>query len=202
MPVRDTGVVRSRLGPRFFDRDVLVVAEDLLGATITHEGVAVQLTELEAYAGIGDPGSHAHRGMTPRTRALFGAPGDLYVYFTYGRHWCANLVTGSRGSGAAVLLRAGRVVAGEPLARQRRGDTVHIFHRDQEIATHPVLPGTHQFRIVPEHGPGAIARLTRHRRSTCRESATHPGALPEVEVRDLACYEALCGSATAQEVQP
>ena len=91
---------------------------------------------------------------------------------------------------------------GQRVEVQRRGDTVHIFHRDQEIATHPVLPGTHQFRIVPEHGPGAIARLTRHRRSTCRESATHPGALPEVEVRDLACYEALCGSATAQEVQP
>ncbi len=113
-----------RLGPRFFDRDVLTVAPELLGATVAHAGVTVRLTEVEAYAGIGDPGSHAFRGMTPRTEALFGRPGDLYVYFTYGMHWCANLVCGPRGSGAAVLMRAGQVVAGEPQARRRRGAAV------------------------------------------------------------------------------
>lgn len=91
---------------------------------------------------------------------------------------------------------------GQRVEVQRRGDTVHIFHRDQEIATHPVLPGQHQFRIQPEHGPGAIARIARHRRSTVSDRSPRPDAVPEVEVRDLACYEALCGSAVAQEVQP
>lgn len=85
---------------------------------------------------------------------------------------------------------------------QRRGDTVHIFHRDREVATHLVLPGTHQFRILPEHGPGAIARIVRQRRSTRRESAPQAAALPEVEIRDLTCYEALCESAVAPEVRP
>jgi hypothetical protein len=90
---------------------------------------------------------------------------------------------------------------GQRVEVQRRGDTVHIFHRDHEIATHAVLPGQYQFRILPEHGTGAIARITRQRRSTVSDSPTRPDAFPEVDVRDLACYEALCGHATAQEGQ-
>lgn len=85
---------------------------------------------------------------------------------------------------------------------QRRGDTVPIFHRDQEIAPPPGLPGQHQFRILPEHGPGAIARITRQRRSTLSARTTRPGAFPEVEGRDLSCYEALGVSAAASEAQP
>ena len=91
---------------------------------------------------------------------------------------------------------------GQRVEVQQRGDTVHIFHRDQEIATHPVLPGPHQLRILPEHGPGAIARLPRQRRSTLSEPTPRASALPEVEIRDLAWYEVVCGSATAQEVHP
>lgn len=91
---------------------------------------------------------------------------------------------------------------GQRVEAQRRGDTLHIFHRDHEVATHPVLLGRHQFRIVPEHGPGAIARLSRQRRSTLSEPSPRAGALPEVEIRDLACYEALCENAAAHEVQP
>lgn len=83
---------------------------------------------------------------------------------------------------------------GQRVEAQRRGDTVHIFHRDRDVATPPLLPGTHQFCILPEHGPGASARTARHRRSTWRAPASPPGVRPEVEVRDLACYEALCGS--------
>jgi transposase len=91
---------------------------------------------------------------------------------------------------------------GQRVEVQRRGDTVHIFHRDHEVATHPVLSGSHQFRILPEHGPGATARTARHRRSTWREPAGRSGALPEVEVRDLACYEALLRGSDGQEVHP
>ena len=103
------------------DRPVLDVAPGLLGCFIEAHGVRVRLTEVEAYAGQGeDPGSHAHRGPTPRTEIMFGPPGRLYVYFTYGMHWCANVVTGPEGRAAAVLLRAGEVVDGLELARERR----------------------------------------------------------------------------------
>ncbi|WP_447603793.1 Mu transposase domain-containing protein [Nitrospira sp. Nam80] len=91
---------------------------------------------------------------------------------------------------------------GQRVEVQRRGEMVHIFHRDREVASHPVLAGTHQFRILPEHGPGAIARIARQRRSTRGESAPWAAVLPEVEIRDLACYETLCGRVNAHEVQP
>jgi DNA-3-methyladenine glycosylase len=101
------------------------VAPALLGCWVVTdrpEGtVAVRLTEVEAYSGEGeDPASHAHRGPTPRAAIMFGPPGRLYVYFSYGVHWCANVVVGPEGRGSAVLLRAGEVVAGEELAAVRR----------------------------------------------------------------------------------
>ncbi|GAA1475555.1 DNA-3-methyladenine glycosylase [Nocardioides aestuarii] len=96
------------------------VAPLLLGAVLRHDGVAVRLTEVEAYGGADDAGSHAFRGRTPRSSVMFGPPGRLYVYFTYGMHHCANVVTGPEGSASAVLLRAGDVVEGLDLARSRR----------------------------------------------------------------------------------
>jgi len=101
------------------------VAPRLLGAVLTHrsgEGtVAVALTEVEAYAGEQDPASHAWRGRTARNAVMFGPAGHLYVYLSYGLHWCANVVCGPDGEAAAVLLRAGRVVEGRELAQSRRG---------------------------------------------------------------------------------
>jgi DNA-3-methyladenine glycosylase len=112
--------VGPRLTRAFFAEDVLDVAPALLGATMTHAGVTVRLTEVEAYAGEADPGSHAYRGPTPRTGVMFGAAGHLYVYFTYGMHWCANVVCGPDGEASAVLLRAGEVVGGVDIAASRR----------------------------------------------------------------------------------
>ena len=97
------------------------VAPDLLGCLLVGHGVTVRLTEVEAYSGSGlDPASHAHRGPTPRNQLMFGPAGFLYVYFTYGMHWCANVVTGPEGHASAVLLRAGEVVDGLDVARARR----------------------------------------------------------------------------------
>jgi DNA-3-methyladenine glycosylase len=104
----------------------------MLGCTLTHGGVTVRLTEVEAYDGSNDPGSHAFRGQTPRTQVMFGEPGGLYVYFTYGMHWCANLVCGPAGAASAVLLRAGEVVGGLELARNRRAGVV-----DRDLARGP-----------------------------------------------------------------
>jgi DNA-3-methyladenine glycosylase len=101
------------------------VAPTLLGCWLVSdrpEGtVVLRLTEVEAYSGSGiDPAAHSHRGPTPRAAIMFGPPGRLYVYFSYGVHWCANVVVGAEGDGEAVLLRAGEVVVGEELARSRR----------------------------------------------------------------------------------
>ena len=108
----------------FFARHSVQVAPELLGCVIEHQTpaglVAVELTEVEAYAGASDPASHAYRGKTARNAVMFGPPGHAYVYFTYGMHFCVNLVCLGNGSASAVLLRAGRVIEGEELARARR----------------------------------------------------------------------------------
>ena len=120
----------------FFARPSVEVAPDLLGCVLEHETadglVAVELTEVEAYAGRSDPASHAYRGKTPRNAVMFGPPGHAYVYFTYGMHFCVNMVClGEAGSASAVLLRAGRIIAGEGLARARRTrGTTAIAPRD------------------------------------------------------------------------
>lgn len=110
---------------RLLLRDPQLVAPRLLGSHVVSEIggtlVRLRLTEVEAYGGVGeDPGSHAFRGQTPRNSTMFGAPGQLYVYFTYGMHWCSNVVVGPPGRAAAVLLRAGEVVEGAESAWARR----------------------------------------------------------------------------------
>jgi len=114
--------------------DALELAPRLLGATLSAGGVTVRLTEVEAYLGVGvDPGSHAFRGPGRRNATMFGPPGRLYVYFTYGMHWCANVVCSPEGQASAVLLRAGEVVEGIEIARSRRPNCA----RDTQLASGP-----------------------------------------------------------------
>jgi DNA-3-methyladenine glycosylase len=116
----------------FFDRPPLDLARDLLGAVVVRGDVAVRLTEVEAYDGPDDPASHAWRGRTRRNAAMFGPPGHAYVYFTYGMHWCLNVVAGPGARPSAVLLRAGEVIAGVTAVRERRPG-----RSDHELARGP-----------------------------------------------------------------
>ncbi|WP_255513488.1 DNA-3-methyladenine glycosylase [Homoserinibacter sp. GY 40078] len=109
------------------------VAPLLLGARLVGRGVTIRLTEVEAYLGESDPGSHAFRGPTPRTRTMFGEPGHLYVYFSYGMHVCANVVCSPPGTASAILLRAGEVIDGVELAWERRTTA----SRDADLARGP-----------------------------------------------------------------
>ena len=108
----------------FFDRPSTEVAPELLGCVFWRDIpaglVAVRLVEVEAYEGPDDPASHAFRGHTARNSVMFGPPGHMYVYFTYGMYFCANLVCQPAGRAEAVLLRAGQVTDGLELAASRR----------------------------------------------------------------------------------
>lgn len=126
----------------FFDRPVLEVAPDLLGRILVRQTpngpIEVRLTEVEAYDGPNDPGSHAYRGRTPRNEVMFGPPGHVYVYFTYGMWHCMNLVCGPEGTASAVLLRAGEIVEGAELTRKRRLSA----RSDKELAKGPARLAT------------------------------------------------------------
>ena len=131
----------ERLPREFFDRPSTEVAPDLLGCVFWHDSpaglVVVRLVEVEAYQGSRDPASHAFRGQTARNAVMFGPPGHVYVYFTYGMHFCANLVCQPAGQAEAVLLRAGAVVSGHELAASRRAADSERPVRPLDLARGP-----------------------------------------------------------------
>jgi DNA-3-methyladenine glycosylase len=148
-------------------RHAVEVAPELLGCVLEHETaaglVAVELTEVEAYAGQTDPASHAYRGMTRRNAVMFGPPGHAYVYFTYGMHFCVNIVCLGESSVSAVLLRAGAVIEGENLARARRSNRRPGGARNQE--TSPQAPPR---QAPPSQAPLAWRDLARGPARLCQ----------------------------------
>jgi DNA-3-methyladenine glycosylase len=119
------------LGAAFYERPVLEVARDLLGCVVEHAGAAGVIVETEAYHE-SEAACHAHVGLTPRTRTLFGPPGRAYVYRSYGIHALLNAVSEPEGSGAAVLIRALQPVDGLDAMRRRRG-----LQRDADLCSGP-----------------------------------------------------------------
>ena len=182
-------------------RPALEVAPRLLGSVLNHdtaEGrVSVRLTEVEAYAGADDAGSHAHRGRTARNGVMFGPAGHLYVYFTYGMHHCCNVVVGEEGVAAAVLLRAGEVVEGLDLARTRRGRStdrdlargparlcqalgIDLSHNGADLSSPP---------LTLELGtPAAAAAVSTGPRVGLRLAADHPWRFWLTEERTVSTY--------------
>jgi DNA-3-methyladenine glycosylase len=112
--------VPKRLTRSFFNRSVHEVAPDLIGVTLLVDGVGGRLVEVEAYHHT-EPAAHSYGGQTVRNAIMFGPPGYVYVYRSYGLHWCVNFVCEAAGSASAVLIRAIEPTAGQPLMRRRRG---------------------------------------------------------------------------------
>jgi DNA-3-methyladenine glycosylase len=122
----------------YYQRDSRVLAPMLLNKLLVHDDptsgrLAVRIVEVEAYAGSTDPASHAYRGRTPRNATMFGRPGHLYVYFTYGMHFCMNVVAENGDDASAVLLRAAAPVAGIDAMRARRPKARH----DRDLTSGP-----------------------------------------------------------------
>lgn len=155
------------------DGSVFAAAQRLLGCRVRTEFdgevTEVVLNEVEAYAGGDDPASHAYRGRTPRNASMFGPPGTLYVYRSYGIHWCMNVVVGREGLPHAVLLRGGDVVRGRDVVERRRGRSRNLADGPGKLCQALGVTGDHDgssvrdgpVRLVPGDPGGPILRTPR-----------------------------------------
>jgi len=170
----------------FFDRPSTLLAPLLLNKILAAaDGRAGRIVEVEAYAGAVDPAAHTYRGKTARNATMFGPPGHMYVYFTYGMHWCCNTVCGE-GEGSGVLLRAlqpltglARMQAARPAARRERDlcsgpgrltQALGISGSDDGIA---LYSGTAAFAVVSD-GMQPPSDRTGHRRIGISRAVEHP----------------------------
>lgn len=155
----------ARLPRSFYDRDTIDVARDLLGKHLVHRVGAVErvgrIVETEAYLGPHDLAAHSAKGLTPRTRVMFGPPGHAYVYFVYGMHWCMNVVTQAEGKASAVLLRALEPVKNVEGRTQGPALLCRAMGIDGRLNGHDLLGGTLFVTAPREEGELRIVRRPR-----------------------------------------
>lgn len=135
-----------------FTQPADVVGPQLLGCVVTHNGVSIRLTEVEAYLGADDPAAHTYKGKTARNATMFGPPGRFYVYFSYGIHHNGNIVCAPEGVGQGCLMRGGEVVAGEELARERRQRPERAEIAFENLARGPGNLGQALGLTLPDNG--------------------------------------------------
>ena len=156
-----TLATESRVLPReFYNRDAVTVARELLGKILVHGRTAGMIVETEAYLGGDDLAAHSARGITNRTRVIFGPPGHAYVYFIYGMHECLNLVAEPEGKPGCVLIRAAEPVAGIPIMKRRRakGRTVEKLASGPGNLTQAFGITRAQNGVDVTHGPLVVRR--------------------------------------------
>jgi len=172
----------SRILPReFYDRDTVTVARELLGKILVHERMAGRIVETEAYLGGDDLASHSARGITKRTRVIFGPPGHAYVYFIYGMHECLNFVVGPEGTGGAVLIRAAEPLVGIAGMQRRRPKA----HSAAKLASGPGNL-TLAFGITRAQNGVDVTRGTLVVRELSKEPRFEIGVTPRIGIRQCA----------------
>src|SRR5438132_5891239 len=154
-----------KLPRSFYDRDTIVVAHELLGKFLVHVSDGVErigrIVEVEAYLGAHDLAAHSARGLTERTRVMFGPPGHAYVYLIYGMHHCMNVVTEREGHASAVLLRAVEPVQNVVGRTQGPGLVCQAMHIDKRLNAHDLLSDDFYIASVPETEPIVIVKRPR-----------------------------------------
>jgi len=197
----------QRLPREFFDRPSTTVAPELLGCVLWHDSpaglVAVRLVEVEAYQGRADPASHAFRGQTARNAVMFGPPGHAYVYFTYGMHFCVNLVCQPAGQPEAVLIRAGEVTEGTELATTRRRGRAADLASDLAVGG---ADGSRKTRPVDlARGPGRLCQALSIDRALDGADVCRPGSplgigrMPAATGQDEICTGPRVGISQAED---
>jgi DNA-3-methyladenine glycosylase len=154
-----------KLGRTFYDRDTIAVARDLLGKYLVHASRGVErigrIVEVEAYLGSHDLAAHSSKGLTGRTKVMFGPPGHAYVYLIYGMYYCMNVVTEEEGHGSAVLVRAIEPVKNVAGRTQGPGLLCQAMHIDRDLNAHDLLSDDFYIAAPPESEPLVIVKRPR-----------------------------------------
>ena len=164
----------------FYRRDSRLVAPELLNKVLVAGARSGRIVEAEAYCGAEDPGSHAYRGMTRRNATMFGPAGHLYVYFTYGMHWCANAVCEKEGIAHAVLLRGLAPLSGLEAMRAARWTRGQLVQRDRDLCRGPARL-CQALGLTGEHDGADVVRGDRGVR--VMDDGVPPPGTPGVSVR-------------------
>ena len=178
-----------KLPREFYDRDTIEVAKDLLGKCLVHVSGGVErigrIVEVEAYLGPHDRAAHSSKGLTPRTKTMFGPPGHAYVYLIYGMYYCMNVVTQPEGVASAVLLRALEPVKNLEGRTQGPGLLCRAMHIDKRLNGHDLLSG--DFHIAGARSRGRISIVSRPRIGVEYAGSRWARRLLRFYVRDSAC---------------